>query len=148
MSDNQKRVVWVTGASSGIGFALAETFAMKGDKVIASARTESKLLALQLKVRSAGGICDVVTCDIQKELLVQQVTQNILTSHKHVDVLINNAGVSYFKDFIGTTVEEFDHVINTNLRGAFLTTKAVLPTMLRRHYGLIINIISYTSKEV
>lgn len=141
-------MVWVTGASSGVGRALAETFASKGDAIVASARTESKLLDLQQNIQSAGGLCDVVVCDIRSEASVQSAAQKILKSHENVDVLINNAGITSFKEFIHTTVEEFDDIVNTNLRGSFLATKVVLPLMLQHRKGLVINIISYTAKEV
>ncbi len=148
MPEERQRVVWVTGASSGIGRAMAELFASRKDKVLASARTETALQELQRTIRSGGNSCDAVVCDISSEASVQSAVQRILTSHEYIDVLINNAGVSSFEDFDHTTVEEFDRVIHTNLRGTFLVTKAVLPSMVRRQRGLILNIISYTTKEV
>jgi len=64
------------------------------------------------------------------------------------DILVNNAGVTYFKEFASTTVKEFDYLMETNLRGMFLMTKAVLPSMLKRRKGLVINILSYAAKTV
>jgi NADP-dependent 3-hydroxy acid dehydrogenase YdfG len=65
-----------------------------------------------------------------------------------LDILINNAGVTYFKNFESTTIEEFDEVVGTNLRGLFLTTKGTLPSMLLKRSGTIINILSYAGRTV
>ena len=148
METKKPRVTWITGASTGIGRALAEVFTSHGDTVIASARTESKLNELCRRISTAHGTCEAMKCDVQNEASVFEAVKNILVLHGHIDVLINNAGVTYFKDFIDTSIEEFDHVINTNLRGTFLTTKAVLPTMLQNQNGLVLNILSYVVKEV
>jgi Short-chain alcohol dehydrogenase of unknown specificity len=97
---------------------------------------------------TARGTCEIIKCDVQSEASVSETVKKILELHGNIDVLINNAGVTYFKDFIDTSIEEFDHVINTNLRGTFLTTKAVLPAMLQNQTGLVLNILSYVVKEV
>jgi NADP-dependent 3-hydroxy acid dehydrogenase YdfG len=65
-----------------------------------------------------------------------------------MEILVNNAGVTYFKELVSTTANEFDHVMDTNVRGMFLLTKAVLPSFLRRRRGLIINILSFAAKTV
>jgi NADP-dependent 3-hydroxy acid dehydrogenase YdfG len=148
MENKKPRVTWITGASTGIGRALVEVFTSRGDTVIASARTESKLNELCRQISAARGTCEIMKCDVQSEASVFEAVKNILELHGHVDVLINNAGVTYFKDFIDTSIEEFDHVVNTNLRGTFLTTKAVLPAMLQTQNGLVLNILSYVVKEV
>jgi short-subunit dehydrogenase len=148
MENKQPRVVWITGASRGIGRALSELFASHGDVVIASARTESKLDELRKKISTDHGNCETIICDIQNESSISEAAKQILATHGHVDVLINNAGVTYFKNFIDTTTEEFDHVVHTNLRGVFLTTKTVLPIMMKNKHGLVINTISYVTKEV
>ena len=66
----------------------------------------------------------------------------------HVDVLLNNAGITYFKNFLETSADEFDNAIATNLRGTFLATKSVLPGMLQAKSGTVINILSYAVKQV
>jgi len=148
METKKPRVTWITGASTGIGRALAEVFTSHGDTVIASARTESKLNELCRQNSAARGTCEIIKCDVQNEASVFEAVKNILELHGHIDVLINNAGVTYFKDFIDTSIEQFDHVVNTNLRGTFLATKAVLPEMLQNQNGLVLNILSYAVKEV
>ena len=145
---NAARTVWITGASSGIGRALAKTFASNGDSVIATARSEDKLDQLRSELESLGHRCDVYRCDVQQESSIRATIQFILEKYSTVDLLINNAGVTYFKSFLDTTTEEFDHTIGTNLKGAFLCTKAVLPVMLAKNAGLILNIVSVTVKSV
>lgn len=140
------RVIWITGASSGIGHALAEVFVRHGDTVIASARNLAKLEELKAGLVSAPGVCQVRRCDVGDERQVQDVGESIIKEFGSIDLLINNAGVTYFKYFTATTTQEFDEVISTNLRGLFLTTKTVLPSMLQREAGVIINILSYAGK--
>jgi short-subunit dehydrogenase len=146
--EKETRVVWITGASTGIGRSLTSVFTSHGDTVIASARTDSTLNELHRLISDAKGICDIITCDVQSEASVLESATQMLTKYGHLDILINNAGITYFKDFVSTSVEEFDHVINTNLRGLFLTTKAILPAMLQRKKGLVLNLLSYAVKEV
>jgi short-subunit dehydrogenase len=148
MENKKPRIVWITGASSGIGKALSEVFGSRGDTVIASARTESKLNELVRQQTTAHHTCEIIKCDVQSEASVFETMKKILELHGQIDVLINNAGVTYFKDFTDTSLEEFDHIINTNLRGTFLSTKAVLPTMLQNQNGIILNILSYVVKDV
>jgi NADP-dependent 3-hydroxy acid dehydrogenase YdfG len=140
------RVIWITGASSGIGRSLAEIFIKHGDTVLASARRKPQLEELQREVSASSGICRVYPCDVGDEGVVAIVGEAIFKEHGNVDFLVNCAGVTYFKDFVGTTAQEFDEVIRTNLRGLFLTTKAVLPGMLKRGAGVIMNILSYAGK--
>ncbi|MDP2883445.1 MAG: SDR family oxidoreductase [Ignavibacteria bacterium] len=140
------RVVWITGASSGIGRALSEEFASHGDIVAATARTLSNLAALESQLGSSSGACTVFRCDVTDDEQVQATAGAILSKFGGIDILINNAGVTYFKDFLNTTIKQFDEVIDTNLRGLFLSTKAVLPEMLKKGRGSIINVLSYAAK--
>jgi NADP-dependent 3-hydroxy acid dehydrogenase YdfG len=142
------RIVWITGASSGIGRALAEEFASHGDSIAASARTYSNLSTLQSQIESASGLCKVFQCDVADADQVRASSEAIASTLGPVDILVNNAGVTYFKDFTATTVAQFDEVIATNLRGLFLTTRAVLPGMLERGGGMIMNVLSFAAKTV
>lgn len=140
------RIVWITGASSGIGRALSEEFASHGDTVAATARTLSNLAELESQLGSSSGTCTVFRCDVTDEEQVQATAAAILSKFGGIDILINNAGVTYFKDFLSTTIKQFDEVMDTNLRGLFLSTKAVLPEMLEKGRGSIINVLSYAAK--
>lgn len=144
--DPSSRIVWVTGASSGIGMALAEEFALRGDSVIATARRRGKLASLRRAIMERGGACEVEACDIRSGKAVLSTNRRILRSHGRLDVLINNAGATAFTEFLATSEKAFDEVIDTNLRGMFLTTRSVLPAMLDRGKGLILNILSYAAK--
>lgn len=146
MTSSTRRVVWITGASSGIGRALAFEFARRGDFVILSARRSGLLRSLQRALRQLSEHIQAFPCDVRRERQLQRVAGRILDEHKRVDVLVNNAGVTSFKEFLGTSVQEFDDILQTNLRGAFIATKLVLPSMLRRKGGLILNIVSYAAK--
>jgi NADP-dependent 3-hydroxy acid dehydrogenase YdfG len=142
------RIVWITGASSGIGKALVELFVTEGEIVVASARSRGSLNSLQRSLAGAPGEYFPLVCDVRTERSVRSAAQRITARFKRVDVLLNNAGVTVFKDFAQTSVQEFDHVIGTNLRGAFLATKCVLPGMLRRKSGMIVNIQSFAAKTI
>ena len=140
------RIIWITGASSGIGRSLAEIFVRHGDTVAASARRIPQLEELRQEVSSAPGICQTYPCDVGDEGKVASVGEAILKEFGGVDFLVNCAGVTYFKDFARTTTQEFDEVIRINLRGLFLTTKIVLPDMLKRGSGVVMNVLSYAGK--
>ena len=144
---NQK-VVWVTGASVGIGFDIAKTFARAGHIVIATARRKSRLVKLVNELRFAGHEAYAFVCDIQSERSIFATKKKIIEKCGTIDVLINNAGVTVFKSFIDTKSFEFDDVMKTNFRGSFLTSKAVLPLMMKKRSGHIINILSVSANTV
>jgi NADP-dependent 3-hydroxy acid dehydrogenase YdfG len=135
--------VWITGASSGFGRALALAFAHAGDIVIATSRSVRALKLLQRTLEARG---EVYACDVRDGRAVERLAKSVLRRHSRVDILVNNAGVTSFAEFANTSVREFDDILDTNLRGLFLTTRAVLPSMLRRRSGLILNILSYAAK--
>ena len=143
-----KRTVWITGASSGIGRALAKEFAAHGDVVLATGRNEERLESLQREVAGGTGTLLVAQCDMRKSGDVTSVVEEFLRDQGNLEIMINNAGVTYFRDFESTSVEQFDEVMETNVRGVFLAAKAVLPAMISRGHGTIINIVSYAGKSV
>jgi NADP-dependent 3-hydroxy acid dehydrogenase YdfG len=145
---NAKRSVWITGASSGIGSALVEAYARHGDHVFATARSEENLRTLQRRIQSEGGICEVMVCDVREPNAVDAAAKRMLEWSGQVDVLINNAGVTAFKEFAKTSLEEFDRIVQTNLRGIFLVTSAVLPSMVAKKNGMIINVLSFATKSI
>lgn len=146
MPGQSRRLVWITGGSSGIGQTLALEYGTQGDAVIVSGRNESNLQALSRKISGEGGIAHVVPCDVRSEVSVNAAAKNILQTIGLPDILINNAGVTVFRQFAETTVSEFDEIISTNLRGSFLTTKALLSPMIGRGSGIILNIVSFAAK--
>lgn len=146
MPANPKRTTWITGTSSGIGYALGLEFGVRGDVVVLSGRRESNLLELQSTLRRKGATAFVVPCDVRTEESVREAVRETVAAAGVPNILINNAGVTVFKRFLDTSVQEFDDILNTNLRGAFLVTKEVLPLMIERQHGLIMNVVSYAAR--
>ncbi len=139
----QRQVVWITGGSSGIGDAAARRFAADGCIVVASSRS------VRDKTELVGpGRIIHIACDVRDEASVQAAWERISREHGHPDVLVNCAGVTRFKQFVDMTVEEFDEIHATNLRGAFLCTRVVLPGMLERGSGMIVMVNSVAARQV
>jgi len=123
-------------------------FSEGGDLIAASSRKKHNLKSLRRAIENAGGTCEVFPCDVRNEAQVRKTAGLIRKKLRRVDVLVNNAGITYFKDFVSTSIREFDNVLATNLRGLFLTTRTVLPSMIKRKKGLVINILSFAAKTV
>jgi 3-oxoacyl-[acyl-carrier protein] reductase len=146
MHPRSPRIVWITGASSGIGQALGREFASHGDHVILTARTEASLADLHAELENTDRRSTVLLCDVRDEQSVSLAAREILNVHGRLDILINNAGITIFKEFLNTSVREFDDILATNLRGVFLATRSILPSMIDRGDGLIMNVVSYAAK--
>jgi short-subunit dehydrogenase len=141
-------VVWITGASRGIGRAVAEKFARDGAIVAASSRSPIDLNSLQKELTLEGFRVITVPCDMMNSSAVTSAYSYIVQEIGPVDVLVNNAGTSVFKSFIDTSLEEFDIISQTNYRGAIVAAKAVLPSMIEQKKGYIFNIISITVRKL
>jgi NAD(P)-dependent dehydrogenase (short-subunit alcohol dehydrogenase family) len=130
-------LVLITGASQGIGAAIATTFAagIPGVRLALVARSERNLQATARACLKLGATVEIFPCDVTSEKAVAK-TARIVTSHfGAVDVLINNAGAFAMAPFAKTSLAMFDDMIATNLRSAFLVTSAFLPAMLKRKRG-------------
>jgi NADP-dependent 3-hydroxy acid dehydrogenase YdfG len=138
-------VVWVTGATKGIGLAVANAFSVIGCKVIITGRNKFQLEINAGKIIDQGGYALPMVCDVTSETSVRSVMATITKKLGTVDVLVNNAGVTVFESFEKTTVKEFDQIVDTNLRGYFLCTKSVLTSMLKQKKGHIFNIHSVSA---
>lgn len=145
LEKNNIPVVWVTGATKGIGLAVANAFAVIGCKIVLSGRNRSQLEINAGKIIDQGGHALPLVCDVTSETSVRAAMATITKKFGGVDVLVNNAGVTVFESFEKTTVKEFDQITDTNLRGYFLTSKAVLTGMLKQKRGHIINIHSVSA---
>jgi 3-oxoacyl-[acyl-carrier protein] reductase len=143
-----KQLVWVTGASRGIGAAIAHAFAAIGVHVIVSGRGVEALAAVAARIRTEGGSATVAAMDVTSAKSVQAASKKIQAKFGPVNVLVNNAGVTSFKKFAQTTLGEFDEILDTNLRGYFLCTQAVLPSMLAAKKGYVINIHSVSAETI
>lgn len=131
--NNSQRIAWITGANKGIGAALTEQGAERKVKIAASSRKNAVVAAKNIYP---------YTCDVQSVQSINNCYNEITTALGAVDILINNAGVATFSSLWETSVEEADAMFNTNLRGMWLCTKAVLPAMIERRSGIIVNIHS------
>ena len=137
-----KKIIWITGASSGIGREIAKGFAKEGHIVILTARRKAILNKLLQEIKPHCKEASAFVCDITSPKNVESVANRIIKKYGRIDGLINNAGVSVFKTFLDSTVSDYKNVIDTNLKGAFLCTKKVLPYMVKEKSGHIINILS------
>lgn len=141
-------VVWITGASRGIGRATAKSFARDGAIVVLSARSSPDLDTLQQELVGEGFRSATVPCDMTNPSGINVAHSYIVREIGQVDVLVNNAGISVFKSFIDTSLDEFNTVLNTNYMGAIIAAKAVLPSMVEQKNGCIFNIISFTTRKL
>jgi short-subunit dehydrogenase len=134
-------LVVVTGASQGIGAAIARTFAssVPGVRLALVARNAKGLSAVARSCRRSGADVDVFPCDVSDELEVRSMHASVKRRFGAADVLINNAGKFMGAPFLGTSVADFDRMIGANLRSLFLVSRAFAPDMVRRGRGDIFN---------
>jgi 3-oxoacyl-[acyl-carrier protein] reductase len=138
----EKRVAIVTGGSRGIGEAIVKKLAADGLHVIAIARSADKLSAVVDAVKAAGGSAEAATCDIADSIKLAEVIDQIAEKHGRIDVLVNNAGITKDGLFLRMDDADFDAVINTNLKSAFVATRSAARSIMRSKSGRIINISS------
>lgn len=132
----------VTGGSRGIGKAIAVMLADSGAHVTICSRKAEDLDEVSNMISTRNGRCDYVVADVSNEEQVARLAAEVMNNHGKIDILVNNAGIGIYKPFIDSSLDEWDSVINTNLRGTFLCTKAFVPFMIKEGKGCIINIIS------
>jgi 3-oxoacyl-[acyl-carrier protein] reductase len=138
----EKRVAIVTGGSRGIGEAIVRRLAKDGLHVIAIARNAEKLNAVVSEITAAGGSAEAVTCDIADSKSLGETIDQLGEKHGRLDVLVNNAGITKDGLFLRMDDADFDVVINTNLKSAFVATRAAGRYIMRSKSGRIINISS------
>ncbi|HRI85174.1 MAG TPA: 3-oxoacyl-[acyl-carrier-protein] reductase [Ignavibacteria bacterium] len=136
MSEFKDKTVLITGGSRGIGKYIAESFADEGAKVIVTYRN-----AIDEEYFNSKGIKHF-KCDVSDMKAVQEMTDNIIKEFEKIDVLINNAGITKDGLLMRMSEEDWEAVIDTNLKGVFNMTKAVTRNMMSKRYGKIINITS------
>jgi 3-oxoacyl-[acyl-carrier protein] reductase len=133
------KVALVTGASRGIGYAVAKRFAAEGAKVAVNYNnTRSGAEKLLKEIRKAGGVGMIVKADVSDSRQVEQMVKKVLREYGRIDILVNNAGVMYEKTFLDATEEIWDKTMDINLKGGYLCSKAVAPFMLKQKKGKII----------
>jgi 3-oxoacyl-[acyl-carrier protein] reductase len=136
------QVALVTGASRGIGRSIAEALGRCGARVACVARNVEKLAETVQAIQAAGGSADAVPGDVTDGEAVQKLVDSIAEGWGRLDILVNNAGVTRDTLLPRMSDEQWDEVLNTNLRGTFLFTRAATRPMMQARYGRIINISS------
>src|ERR1700722_8132094 len=137
------RIALITGAASGIGRGIANAFAREGASIVVADRVpEARAAAVLAEIRAHGREALFVQTDVSSESSVSAMAEAALSRFGRVDVLVNNAGIVTESLLENLPVEDWDRVINTNLRGTFLCTRALIGQMLARGDGRIINIAS------
>jgi 3-oxoacyl-[acyl-carrier protein] reductase len=136
------QIAVVTGASQGLGKAIAIALGKSGAKVACIARSVDKLAITVADITAAGGQAEAFPCDVRESAAVDALMNNINEKWGRVDILVNNAGVTRDTLLPIMTDEQWDEVIATNLRGPFLFARAAGRLMMRQRYGRIINMSS------
>ncbi|MDA0986289.1 MAG: SDR family NAD(P)-dependent oxidoreductase [Bacteroidetes bacterium] len=147
MQNKSNPVVWITGASKGIGKEIANSFASIGCRAILSSRNLKNLKIAEKNILKRKQFAKAIVCDVSNEVSVKNCYKKIKKQFGKVDILINNAGVTEFLPFDKTNSKQFDTIINTNLKSIFLCTKEVLGEMKKRKSGIIINILSVAATK-
>jgi NAD(P)-dependent dehydrogenase (short-subunit alcohol dehydrogenase family) len=130
----------VTGAGTGIGRAIALALAREGAKVAVAGRRREKLGEVAQAIRQAGGEALVTVCDVSSEADSYRAVKDAEEAFGHVNVLVNNAGALSVSTVESISVEEWDRLMATNLKGPFLMSRAVLPSMRQAGGGAIVNV--------
>ncbi|HKI26436.1 MAG TPA: SDR family NAD(P)-dependent oxidoreductase [Candidatus Sulfotelmatobacter sp.] len=142
------QVAVVTGAGRGIGAAIARKLAALGATAVLCGRTQSTLDATARSILDAGGKTEVVPCDVTILHQLEYAATRIESTFGRVDILVNNAGIGGFKDPLHTLLpDDWDRILNTNLRGVYYAIRAFAPLMIRAYSGHIINISSLAGKN-
>jgi short-subunit dehydrogenase len=142
------QVVVITGASTGIGKAYAIALAKAGAKIVLAARTTGKIedLAEEIKIKYNVDTL-AVTTDISKEDEARELIEKALDKFGHIDILINNAGIASYGYFHNNNIEDLKKIMDVNFWGAVYCTHAVIPSMIKRGKGKIVNISSFVGKR-
>ena len=134
----------VTGASRGIGRAIAKRLAEDGRAVVLVSRSTDALEALRDEITQAGGTAHVRACDIGDNVALANLVEGVVDEHGRLDILVNNAGITRDGLLLRMSDDDFDEVIRVNLRSVFASCRAAARPMMRGRFGRVINIGSVT----
>jgi 3-oxoacyl-[acyl-carrier protein] reductase len=141
--DLTQRVALITGGGRGIGRAIATTLAAAGGTVVITYHTNADAATETVAaITDSGGSAQAIQADVRKHADVERLVSEAQSTHGRIDILVNNAGITRDGLLLRMKEDDFDSVIETNLRGVYLCTRAVLRPMLRQRSGRIINISS------
>jgi 3-oxoacyl-[acyl-carrier protein] reductase len=142
MTPERSRVALVTGAGSGIGRAIADKLARGGERVVVNDLNEESANEVVARIEDSGGRAAAAPGDVSDPEAVERIVATAREAYGPPELLVNNAGFLQQKRFADLTVEDFDRMIAVHLRGTFLCTRAVLPEMLSRGSGIVVNVAS------
>ncbi|KGR79497.1 3-oxoacyl-ACP reductase FabG [Ureibacillus manganicus] len=138
----EDKVAIITGGANGIGKAAVEIFAREGAKVVIADFAEEQGKQLESELREKSFDVQFVKLDVASRESVQTMVQKVLSNYGKIDILINNAGITKDAMLVKMTEEDFDRVVDVNLKGVFNCTQAVVPHMIEKGYGKVINTAS------
>ncbi|MEH2441060.1 SDR family oxidoreductase [Nostoc sp.] len=148
MSLIENKVVIITGASSGLGEATAKRLAASGAKLMLAARREDRLKELLTAIAKSGGTATYQVIDVTDRAQVEALAKETLSTYGRIDVLINNAGLMPLSPLDQVKVEEWDRMIDVNIKGVLYGIAAVLPIMRQQKSGHVINLSSVAGHKV
>jgi len=143
--DLSGRVAIVTGTSRGLGQYMARALARAGADLVLTSREPGRLLPFDAEIQKMGRSTLCLELDVRDLLSIQKMTASAQAHFGHIDILVNNAGCNVRKPALEVTWEDWNLILETNLRGSFFVAQALAPGMIARQYGRIINIGSVTS---
>ena len=138
----KNKIAIVTGASQGIGKIIAFELAKSGAHVACISRNKKAIESIVEEITINGGQASSFPCDISDSDTLSEIITEIIKENSRIDILVNNAGITKDSLLMRMSIEQWDDVINTNLKGAFHCTKAVVRYMMKNKFGRIINITS------
>jgi NAD(P)-dependent dehydrogenase (short-subunit alcohol dehydrogenase family) len=142
MTPERSRVALVTGAGSGIGRAIAERLGRDGERVVVNDLRDASADEVVAGIQESGGTAAAAPGDVSDPGSVRRIVEAAREAFGPPEILVNNAGFLQQRRFVDLTVEDFDRMIAVHLRGTFLCTSAVLPEMLSKGHGIIVNVAS------
>src|SRR6266850_342675 len=138
----QNKVAVITGASAGIGQACARALAREGTRLVLTARRQDRLEQLVAEAKHLGSDGVFVLGDAREEDTARQTVEQAMNAFGRIDILINNAGVGNYKNLVDTSLEDYDEMMDSNVRSTFLFTRHAVPVMIKQHEGLVLMISS------
>ena len=142
------QVAIVTGASSGIGYATSLAIAKAGAKVAIAARRTDRLQQLKNEIEKSGGECIVVSCDVSKKNDCDKLIDETVKKWGRLDILVNNAGLMPLSFVKSLKVDEWEKMVDVNIKGVMYCTAAAIPHLIKQNSGHIVNISSIAGRVV